>query len=429
MKRIAIFIDGTWNRPDAQHPTNVLRLARCVSHHDRDADMPQQVMYFPGVGSERGNNRMSCGIDRVFGGAFGWGLIQLVEEAYRSLVFAYEPGDEVYLFGFSRGAFAARSLAGLIRSAGICPPIHMARIPEAVERYVSRAKNTHPDHPDSQIWREGFAPATATSRSDLKSRMDRGAGDAPILLTLNYVGVWDTVKALGIPAFLLGAVRFNERYKFHDAKLSSSVMAARHALAIDEQRRTFPCSTWSNLDRLNGDDTDTKPRYMQQWFPGNHGSVGGGGSRVDLSSVALHWIAQGAELAGLHLSWERMDYEAERRDPARGALDNKFGPVGMFSVLNKLTAPREGPKETGELSVSALDRMAADSAYRPSTLNFVKDEVVGKPAREIEVLRDWLVARDRGPTHERDTMLRPRFWEAPRDAAQKFPPDDGWPPV
>ena len=134
MKRIAIFIDGTFNRTDSQNPTNVVRLSRCVKHFDRKTDTPQMVIYSPGVGSGRGNTALGRKLDRVFGGSLGWGLLDIIAETYRNLVIAYEQGDEVYIFRFSRGAFAARSLAGMIRSWGIAPRSHLGRIPEAVAR-------------------------------------------------------------------------------------------------------------------------------------------------------------------------------------------------------------------------------------------------------------------------------------------------------
>ncbi|PJI92207.1 uncharacterized protein (DUF2235 family) [Yoonia maricola] len=417
MKRIAIFIDGTWNRTDAEHPTNVVRLSRCIFGSD-DEGNTQQVIYSPGVGSGAGNNWLGKKMDTVFGGALGWGLLNLIEDVYRDLVFAYQPGDEVYIFGFSRGGFAARSLAGLIRSCGIPPRRHVARIPEAIARYVSRDKDTKPDDPSSYLFREDFAPYTATSASEFKWRLDRG-DTAAINLKIAYLGVWDTVKALGIPAFLPGAKRFNAKYQFHDADLSRSVSAARHAIAIDERRKTFPASPWANLDRLNSDDdTRETPLYMQQWFPGNHGSVGGGGSRIGLSSVPLIWVTQGAEQAGLRIDWGEFDRVAVRFDPVTEALDNKFGPVGISGfLLNGLQACRSGPKEVEDIAVATLDRFRADAGYRPDTLNFVKDDLEGRAVSELDALRDFLVARDGLPTHEVDSSLRPRGWEAPRNAA------------
>jgi len=238
MKRIAIFIDGTWNRPDAEHPTNVLRLSRCVKHYDRAAGQQQLVIYSPGVGCGRGNNALARRMDRSLGGALGWGLLDIIEDTYRNLVFAYEPGDEVFVFGFSRGAFAARSLVGLIRSSGIPPRSHLARIPEAMQRYVSRLPDTHPDDPSSFEFREGFAPLTATSGLEYKWRRDRG-DDQAIRLLIPYLGVWDTVGALGLPVVIPGAARFNQKYEFHDTNLTSSVLSARHAIAIDERQNVF----------------------------------------------------------------------------------------------------------------------------------------------------------------------------------------------
>lgn len=335
MKRIAIFIDGTFNRTDWQHPTNVVRLSRCVKHFDRKTDTAQMVIYSPGVGSGRGNTALGRKLDRVFGGSLGWGLLDIIGETYRNLVIAYEQGDEVYIFGFSRGAFAARSLAGMIRSSGIAPRSHLGRIPEAVARYVSRAPETHPEHPHSFAFRADFAPDTATSRAEFNWRRKMGDQTA-IQLTLPYLGVWDTVGALGLPAFLPFADRFNAQYQFHDTVLSSLVLSARQAVALDERRKTFPPHLWSNLADLNARCDTNGPRkapaYLQQWFAGDHGSVGGGGSRIGLSSIAMHWVAMGAEDAGLALNWEDFDRQAHRFDIMEPTI-SKFGPIGLSALL------------------------------------------------------------------------------------------------
>lgn len=404
MKRIAIFIDGTWNRPDAEHPTNVLRLSRCVKYHDRDG-IPQATIYAAGVGSGRGNTRLGRWMDRTFGGAFGWGLLQIIEDVYRQLIFQYEPGDEIYIFGFSRGAFAARSLAGLIRSCGIPPRRHIGRVPEALAMYVARGADTKPDDPKSQAFRKDYAPYTATSESEFNSRRKRG-DDQVIRLTLAYIGIWDTVKALGWPAFLHFTDRQKAKYAFHDAALSSSVMSARHAVAIDERRATFPQLLWDNLDRLN---SDRRGAYLQQYFPGDHGSVGGGGSRVGLSSIALHWVAIGAEQAGLDLQWEEVDRVADHFDPM-APLSNKFGPVNLMGgVLKAVTTDRAGPEEEVDLSLAALDRYLADEGYRPRTLAALKDELFDMDAGERDHLRRLMIERDGGPTHVVGDQVRPRF--------------------
>lgn len=424
MKRIAIFIDGTWNRPDAKNPTNVVRLSQCILPYDADGNT-QQVIYSPGVGSGRGNNKMGRMADRILGGALGWGLTDIIEEAYRNLVFAYEPGDEIYIFGFSRGGFAARSLAGLIRASGIAPRAHLKRIPEAMARYIDSDNRPHPDDPKSFAFREDFAPKTATSKAELKWRHDRGKTDA-IQLKLAYLGVWDTVKALGLPEFIPGTRRFNAQYRFHDDVLSRSVTSARHAIAIDEHRKTFPCSPWANIEKLNkeaGIGDDHVQPYAQQWFPGDHGSVGGGGSRVGLSSVALHWIAMGAYNAKLAINWAEFDKVAPRFAPDRDELCNKFGPVGvMGAALNTFKSNRDGPKEIEFLSVAAFDRVRRDPEYGRPMLNFVLDDLHNQPVTELEAMRDWLVARDGRPTHEVGKTMRPRSWDPPSNA--RLPSDD-----
>lgn len=412
MKRIAIFIDGTWNRPDAANPTNVVRLSRCVKHYDRTTDTPQMVIYSPGVGSGRGNTAFGRKLDRVFGGSLGWGLLHIIEETYRNLVIAYEQGDEVFIFGFSRGAFAARSLAGMIRSCGIAPRSHLGRIPEAVARYVSRAPETHPEHPHSYAFRANFAPDTATSRAEYNWR--RKAGDTnAIQLTLPYLGVWDTVGALGLPAFLPFSDSFNAKYKFHDTNLSSSVLSARHAIALDERRKTFPVHKWSNLEDLNAlyttlDGPQPAPAYLQQWFAGDHGSVGGGGSRIGLSSIAMNWVAAGAEDAGLALNWEDFDRQAHRLNFG-APTTNKFGPVGLSGLLlGGITKDREGPEHVRDLSLAALDRFQSDPTYRPKSLDGILHQLYALNDKEWGNLRTYMIARDRGATHDLDTQMRPR---------------------
>lgn len=412
MKRIVIFIDGTWNRPDAEHPTNVVRLSRCVQAHG-DGGMPQVVLYSPGVGCGRGNNWAARRMDRLFGGALGWGLTDIIEDVYRSLVFLYQPGDEIMVFGFSRGAFAARSLVGLIRSCGIPARDKLADIPEAMRRYRSRAPQTHPDHPESLKFRAKFAPRVYVNDTEAKWRRKHGNPiDDCVRLSIAYLGVWDTVSALGLPAFAPFAARFNAQYQFHDAKLTSMVLAARHAIAIDERRKTFPSYPWSNMLDLNVKyDNNLIPSHMQQWFPGNHGSVGGGGSRVGLSSIALNWVALGAKQAGLKLDWSELDRVAPRFDTGE-KLDNKFGPVGLSgAMMSAISKDRAGPAGMDELSMAALDRCMADKPYqRNETLKQIYHQIHEVDAQQLDAIRTAREWADGGHTHLPDELTRPRHW-------------------
>lgn len=407
MKRIAIFCDGTWNRHDAKTPTHVVRLAQSLPSVAPDG-VTQVPVYLPGVGIGQGVTKASRAMDRLFGGAFGWGLDDRIEEAYRHLIFLYEPGDEIYIFGFSRGAYTARSLAGLIRTTGIPPKDRTDRIPKAMQQYRERgdaqmrmsAGPVKPrsemtdaelldnlpaySHPDSAVvldMRARLSPDTPTSHLDVLWRREHGRGTpGAARLRLAYVGVWDTVGALGLPGFLGLISRItNQRYAFHDADLSSSVSAARHAVAIDERRRHFPPAPWANLDRLNGDDPD-RP-YRQEWFPGNHRIVGGGGRVPELSAFPTRWIAEGAEAAGL---WFDPDKVAALCDMAnasapdkgaaqRPALSNLYGALLADRVLFR----REGEAEPGidQVSEAACER-ARRMGWRPPPLLPIIDEIV-----------------------------------------------------
>lgn len=409
MKRIAIFIDGTWNRPDAEHPTNVVRLARCVRHR-ADGGMPQVVIYSPGVGAGRGNTVVARKFDRSLGGALGWGLTDIIEETYRNLIFAYEPGDEVMVFGFSRGGFAARSLVGLIRSCGILRRSDLRSVPLAMQTYMARGENTHPDTDQSHAFRAKHSPDVVTSPQELAWR-EKHAPDVAeaLLLKIAYLGVWDTVSALGLPAMVPGAAQVNRQYQFHDTRLSSMVVAARHAISIDERRATFPAYPWSNLTVLNKTYRNyLVPSHMQQWFPGNHGSVGGGGARIGLSSIALHWVALGAQAAGLGIDWEEFDRVAHDFDVC-DPLNNKFGPVGLASALNALTRDRAGPAGLEELSMAAVDRCFKDAEYRRNpTLAQVYHQLHAMDETQREAMRTARRYADGWFTHLPDQISRPR---------------------
>lgn len=397
MKRIVICFDGTSNRHDAEHQTNVVLLARAVAERGHDDAVPL-VQYHTGVGSGRGTNRLSKLIDKVLGGALAFGLVDVVEEAYRALAFAYQRGDALHVFGFSRGAYTARVFTGLLRSCGIPTRSTLHAIPEALERHLSRDPDTHPDADDSIAFRRWFAPLTATSPHELgvKGRRDE---DGAILLDVAYLGLWDTVKSFALAQAAPGARSPRVPRLFHDLDLSSMVRSARHAISIDERRALYPCLPFDNLSELNARRPATVPAYQQVYFPGDHGSVGGGGNRVGLSSIALRWVALGAERAGLRLlpaDMARLAWRMEPTDP----LENRLAPGGLLALLLSLQrADRPGPSELADLSVAALDRMQADPDYRPRTLRRLRATVDAMDAAALDALRAELVARDGGLTH------------------------------
>ena len=379
MKRLAVFCDGTWNRADAEHATNVVKLAQAMRRTAPDGTA-QLATYIQGVGTGRGAGRLSRTIDRVGGGAFGWGLTSNIEEAYRAIAFNYEPGDEIYIFGFSRGAYTARSLGGLIRAAGIIDAQHVAQLGRVIERYRDRDPDTKPDSEESLRERAETAPLVHTSEEEAAWRQSRGIA-VGTRLRIAYMGVWDTVGALGVPSKFPGAGLFNRKYRFHDLNLSSSVEAARHAVAIDERRSTFPPTLWQNLDRLNADAAEGKFPYRQLWFPGDHGSVGGGGEICGLSSEAAIWIAEGAAERGLAFDDAALAALKAEVDPF-GPLRNSAQPLSLLDRLLRLRAlDRTGIGAASDLSPSALLRWyhenkdAAGWPYRPKPLQALTDAI------------------------------------------------------
>jgi uncharacterized protein (DUF2235 family) len=340
------------------------------------------VFYLEGVGTGRGTGSIARKIDQWGGGMFGWGLLQNVEEAYKNLIFNYEVGDEIYIFGFSRGAYTARSLAGLIRSVGILDRDRIHKLPEALKRYQQRGEIGHPDTDDNCEfrWQNSRRVTTGQAEREWRSRHHPDSEGAKArTLKISYLGVWDTVGAMGVPSFLWISQFINKKYTFHDCQLSSSVEAARHAVAIDEKRATFPAALWENLDYLNTKKSDVAAQpYQQLWFPGDHGSVGGGGDIVGLSDNALYWIVEGASKQGLYL---KEDFLANARlsSDHRAPLCNiTKAKVSFTSVMmSAVKKDRQGPELITEVSDAARQRWA-EGQYRPAPLKKVARELSSK---------------------------------------------------
>jgi uncharacterized protein (DUF2235 family) len=287
MKRLVVCTDGTWNSRDAARAdggglTNVARFASVIAQRGQDG-VTQQVYYHPGVGT-------GWWWDRVTGGAFGAGLSRNIKACYAWLVDQYASGDQLYLFGFSRGAYTARSLVGFIRNCGVLRREHKDRLDDAYAFYRDRAPETHP-------------------RSALAARF-RAQYAHPGQVTIKCVGVWDTVGSLGVPTSGPVGWLTRRRYGFHDVTLSSWVENAFHALAIDERRKPFAPSLWQVADAELNKPT-FKQRIEQVWFPGVHSNVGGGYPDARLSDITLEWMFTRATECGLGL-------EPNARETLRG---------------------------------------------------------------------------------------------------------------
>ncbi len=361
MKRIVVLCDGTWNSPDIEDTTHLPELAVALETSPR-----QVVKYFSGVGvsdDKRFETFFGRGVNKVLGGATGWGLGAKVKAAYKEIADIYEKDDEIYLFGFSRGAFTARSVAGMIRKCGIIDDTSPRGIKRAFRLYRKAGEGQRPDAPNVQEERAAISTRFATSVAD------RDARPTPVpIVKIAYVGVWDTVGARGIPVALFGGVAamWNRQYQFHDMELSHLVASARHAVACDERRKFFEPTLWSNLDTLNAGRPEGPqgPPYQQKWFVGDHAIIGGSAQTDALSRFTMHWIAEGA--AGL-------TYRAGQ-PPGTDGADYRFAtprltdPGTFYRIAQNLLAWRVGPSLDAELHETTLNRLRDVPDYRPESL-------------------------------------------------------------
>jgi uncharacterized protein (DUF2235 family) len=381
MKKIVILCDGTWNRIDSATPTNVVRLGQLLRSSD-PVGIPQIPIYVQGVGTAQGVGKLSSSMERYLGGILGHGLYRNLIDAYIKLIFMYEPGDEIYIFGFSRGAFTARSLTGFIRATGIVPRGSLDMLPKAIKRYQdkSQGSKTHPSSEESHQFRLQTSPFVATSEKEVAWREGKQEGDLT-LLKVSYLGVWDSVGALGVPRHLVAASLLNRnKYAFHDASLSSMVKSARHSVALDERRRSFEPTRWDNVVELNAEQGDDSLPYQELYFVGDHGSVGGGGEIVSLSSIALGWIAKGAQEAGLSLQEQDLAKIKKLENILGPTYNSTTEPGFITKLMRKSGKDRAGPDTVDELHPSVFERWKHDAAYRPGSLVHLKTQ--------LETIRD-----------------------------------------
>lgn len=329
MKNVICCCDGTWNTRDERHdgilvPTNVVRLFNALAETDTN-EFPQKRYYHPGVGTG------SSWYDKIIGGGTGKGLDKNIMSAYRYLCDHYECGDKIYLFGFSRGAYTVRSLAGFIHTCGLLMTADLS---------------------DKQVWDTINTAFNAGYRKH-KNQSEwvkncEFIGSIPI----HFIGVWDTVGALGIPEDmgLLSLLDSPKQYQFHDTRLNDDITYARHAMAIDELRASFQPTLW-NEDGVTEEKIDGRPRLKQIWFPGVHSDVGGGYPETGLSDGALQWMMEEAEQCGLCF---KSAMKEQIRPNALGQLHDSC--CGVFAGLP--TRPRCIPK----LDVASTERHFSASA-------------------------------------------------------------------
>jgi uncharacterized protein (DUF2235 family) len=320
-RNLILLFDGTWNNKRTR--TNVIGMRESIRTSGR-GDAQQPVFYDEGVGTKWYN--------RLSGGAFGRGLSENIQEGYAWLSRRCVRDDAIYVFGFSRGAYTARSLVGLIRKCGLLNAVTDETIRQAYDLY--RDKSVHPDDPKAVEFRAKHSRETR----------------------VRFIGVWDTVGALGIP---ISQVPFSrDFYQWHDTELSKIVDYAIQAVAVDEHRKDFGVTLWSKLKPDN-------VKVEQRWFAGAHSDVGGGEGGA-LPKLALRWLQDMAEEAGLVLK-EKVQIDPQH---ALGPISDSFGSFmfGIYKLFKKRYHRAFGSGVNEVVDESVWQRWRADPAYRPPSL-------------------------------------------------------------
>jgi uncharacterized protein (DUF2235 family) len=378
-KRIVLCFDGTWNTPaekftglaklheeferltglgdDAMRAaiehvdpqagveTNVCRFYRSVLRQSpadvAPGELAQTKWYDKGVGTDW--------YDRVSGGAFGLGLSRNIRQGYQFLSETYKDGDEVLVFGFSRGAYTARSLVGMIRNCGLLPNGSSGDGPDSPQMLEAyELYRAHDEGPDSE-----------------RARNFREEKKSP-LIKIKCLGVWDTVGALGIPLESFGA--FNkEAFEFHDIELSGLVENAFHAVAVDEHRAPYKVTLWAPKEK-------PQQTIEQRWFMGAHADVGGGYEARELSDITLHWMQEKAQACGVKLDQNGIPKVTVAN--AGGAIADSFIAFlgGAFHLFAKRFYRPVGRIEFGveHVDVTVGTRIADDISYRPKNDGLVE---------------------------------------------------------
>jgi uncharacterized protein (DUF2235 family) len=371
-KNIVLCSDGTGNTALKGRGTNVFKIYEAIDlngHKFKNTLQQQVAFYDDGVGTE------SFKLLKMLGGAFGWGLSRNVRELYTTLSKCYEAGDNIFLFGFSRGAFTVRQLAGFIIGCGIIDRKKWKTdaelkklVRKAFRKYRMRYRTWLGDRlkmflPSDKKAREGF-------RLDYAVKDDTLAPEGEV--RIRFIGVWDTVAAVGLPfdqlADFINKVFY--LFKFPDRQLNSRVDKACHALAIDDERHSFHPEMWDEEDEKKEENGDSDDRIEQVWFSGVHSNVGGGYQKHGMSLVALDWMMAKAEKQGLRfIESVRTSYH-EQHNVNDKLYDSRSGPsvyyrykvrdIGKICSENHISA---------DIHVSSFNRITLGTeGYAPVNL-------------------------------------------------------------
>jgi uncharacterized protein (DUF2235 family) len=369
MKRVIVCCDGTWDDTgDQRMDTNVFRMARAIHATQETGGVLQIVLYLRGVGTS------GLRIEKLVEGAIGLGVDDNIRSAYMFIAQNYVPGDEIFLFGFSRGAYTARSLTGLISACGILKRQKLGDLPCAWAYYRS-------DPPHS--------PEKFLTKCNTETHADA---------RIKFVGVWETVGALGLPGGLFAAENAR-KFAFHDTSPCAAMEHGCHALAIDEHRHDFVPTLW----------TEPAPAGVgieQVWFAGAHSDVGGGYATRALADIPLVWMAEKAQAHGLALDRNCLPVSADLQNLAPSHDSSS----GLFSIDRFSPTFREILQKPFE--VSAFERLYAPldaNGVRLPTINEkLHGSVVARYRKQASVCVDDIEGRCGSVTYQ-PPNLKPLF--------------------
>lgn len=353
-KRLAVFLDGTWNSVNSN--TNVWRMRALCSSKGTD-DRPQLIYY-------------EVGVNGFLGGVFGQGVGENIRLAYEWLVENYNDGDEIFIFGFSRGAYTARALAGLVAINGILKAGSPIGISELFDRYKKGDEES--------IWK--LKAMEEAGDADKFTVQEKWLLKYSQPTKIKLVGVWDTVGSVGVKAWNIEGIS-RSTFDYLQTGLRIHIENGYHALAIDEHRSDFEPTIWSVRRPKDQNATIAKPRLIenveQRWFVGAHANVGGGYETDLLAQAPLRWMMKKARMHGLSF---RSDVDLDGDSLTAQIADSykSFGsgvyalvspplyrPIGRDSEVQD-NGTHTNINETVDRSV--FDRWRADAAYRPNNL-------------------------------------------------------------
>lgn len=378
VKRLALFFGGTWNEPE--NNTNVWRLNLMLAERGSDG-LIQKPFYDEGVGTHW--------YERLTGGAFGAGLSANIRLGYRWLMENYNDGDEIFVLGFSRGAFTARSLVGLIARCGLLKPESPMSFAQIFERY-QKGDNARP------IYKLKYLAKTGETNFDFEEK---------VLLKhawyhrdiIKMVGVWDTVGSIGIPFGNIKGIS-SRTLRFHNTHLSKVAQHSYQALALDEYRKPYWAILWTRFipDKPDIGEVNDDDRYVEQrWFSGAHANVGGGYRNDLMPQRPLAWIQEKAEYCGLSFR-SKITIDDEDRDFSPCDSYSEFL-GGLWKILtfghryvrwiqSNPVKKKNGTVETvnERIDKSVFDRCQRYKSYRP--LGLV--EWARRKGRDLEAIID-----------------------------------------